>query len=54
MSTELTAWHPPFVTLIDERRPRWVQVGGGLRIATELRVDGLLQVIADIARDEAQ
>lgn len=51
MSTEKTAWHPPFTVLIGERGPRWVQVSGEVRVATELRLDDLIEVLAGVARD---
>jgi hypothetical protein len=47
MSTEKTVWHPPFTELITERGPRWVKVSGEHRVATELRLDDLLEVLAD-------
>ena len=51
MSTEKTVWHPPFTMLITERGPRWVKVSGEHRVATELRLDDLLEVLADVQRD---
>ena len=51
MSTEKTAWHPPFTVLITERGPRWVRVSGEVRVAAELRLDDLIEVMAGVARD---
>jgi hypothetical protein len=51
MSTEKTAWHPPFIGLLDEFGPRWAHVAGEVRVAAELRADGLIEVVADTVRD---
>ncbi|MFO0603348.1 MAG: hypothetical protein U0324_09255 [Polyangiales bacterium] len=51
MGTEKTAWHPPFIGMLDEFGPRWTHVSGEVRVASELRADGLIEVVADAARD---
>lgn len=51
MGTEKTAWHPPFIGLLDEFGPRWTHVSGEVRVAAELRADGVIEVLADMVRD---
>ena len=52
MSSERTAWHPPFTGLLTERAPRWVRVLAEVPLTQEpLRVDDLIELLATAVRD---
>ncbi len=52
MSSERTAWHPPFTTLLRERGPRWAKVTGEPQLTQEpMRVDDLIELRVDVPRD---
>ncbi|MEZ4406377.1 MAG: hypothetical protein R3A52_07880 [Polyangiales bacterium] len=52
MSTERTAWHPPFTTLLRERAPAWAKVTGEPQLTQEpLRPDDLIELRVDVPRD---
>jgi hypothetical protein len=52
MSSERTAWHPPFTGLLTERAPRWVRVLAEVPLTQEpLRVDDLIELLATTMRD---
>ena len=52
MSSERTAWHPPFTTAMRERGPRWVRVRGEVQLTQEpMRADDVLELRAEVARD---
>lgn len=52
MSTERTAWHPPFTTLLRERAPAWAKVTGEPQLTQEpLRPDDLIELRVDVRRD---
>jgi len=52
MSTERTAWHPPFTTAMRERGPRWVRVSGEVQLTQEpMRADDVFELRVEVARD---
>lgn len=54
MSSERTAWHPPFTTAMRERGPRWVKVSGEVQLTQEpLRADDMFELRVDVPRDPA-
>ncbi len=52
MSSERTAWHPPFTTAMRERGPRWVTVRGEVQLTQEpMRADDVFELRVDVPRD---
>ena len=52
MSTERTAWHPPFTTAMRERGPRWVRVSGEVQLTQEpMRADDVFELRVEVGRD---
>lgn len=52
MSSERTAWHPPFTTAMRERGPRWVRVRGEVQLTQEpMRADDVFELRVEVARD---
>ncbi len=52
MSSERTAWHPPFTTAMRERGPRWVRVSGEVQLTQEpMRADDVFELRVEVGRD---
>jgi hypothetical protein len=54
MSSERTAWHPPFTNAMRQRGPRWTHVTSEVSLSQESqRADDMIELRADVPRDPA-